>query len=132
MAISYGTIETVSTVQSDAAIPGDLQIARVTFSIPTSYTYAQANDLTISAVGAAISASRKNGKTVTLRDVMLAQPAALTASPYTVHTLKTLAVSTDDITAELCVADYSTEYANATAVAAMSTPFAIFVAFTEA
>ena len=132
MAVSTGTIFSVNTEQSQAGIPGDLQVARVLFNIPTTETYAQANDAIINAVPTAIQNSRRNGKTVTLRDATFCQPAALTASPYTIHTCKTVTVSGATITFELCVADYTTEYANATPCPALSNPLGFLVTFTEA
>lgn len=132
MAVTSGTILSVSTLLSDNRSTGLLAVL-VLFDI--SGTYAQADDSTIAAVGAAISASRRNGKTCTLVDACLYQP-ALTTTGYILGA-KSLAISTDAInfaltkSASLNTLDVSTEHADATAVPALGTPFGFFVTFTE-
>lgn len=133
MAVTTGTITSVDTIIPDNRETG-LQVARVLFTI--SGTYAQANNSQIQAVTTAIQNSRRNGKTVTLVDAMVCQP-ALTTDGYILGA-KTLAISTADITFELTISaslntlDMSTEYGDATAIKAQGTPMGFLVSFTEA
>lgn len=135
MAVTSGTITNIATINAGPAGDG-LQHAVVLFTM--SGTYAQADNSTVAAVGAAITAQRRNGKTVTLRDVMIWQAARSQAAPGTLLAMKTLAVSTDAITFEITLSatentiDLSTEFTDATAIPAQSTPFGVVVAFTEA
>lgn len=135
MAVTSGTITNIATVKADTA-SDTLQHAVVLFTMTG--TYAQADNSTVAAVGAAITAQRRNGKTVTLKDVMLWQAARKQSDPGILLGCKTLAVSTDAITFELTlgssdnVLDLSTEFTDATAIPAQSTPFGVLVSFTEA
>jgi hypothetical protein len=113
-----------------------VQIAEVFFTM--SGTYAQANNSQVSAVDVMIENSRRNGKTVTLVDAMGGQPARLTSNPKLFMAMKTVAVSTNDITFELTLGategtvDHATEHTDATAIGAQDTPFSVLVSFTEA
>lgn len=73
-------------------------------------TYAAADNASAAAVGAAIAASRRDGRTVTLIAACMAAPGKLAAG--TVIGAKTVAVSTDALTMELTQADLSTEVAD--------------------
>lgn len=128
MAVVSGTVWSVHTTRADA-IHG-LQEAEILFTV--SGTYATGEDGILSGVPTLIQNSRRNGKTVTMRDVMLSTPAQSGVTPTTFLALKTLAISSSDITFEITDNDYSTEYTNATALPALMRPFAIKVAFTEA
>lgn len=128
MAVVSGTVHSVHTTRADA-IHG-LQEAEILFTV--SGTYAQADNGILEGVPTLIQNSRRNGKTVTMRDVMLSTPAQSGVSPSTFLALKTLAISSNDITFEITDNSYSSEYADATALPALMRPFAIKVAFTEA
>lgn len=128
MAVVSGTVWSVHTTRSDAI--HDLQEAEVLFTV--SGTYVQAENGILSGVPTLIQNSRRNGKTVTMRYVMASTPAQSAVTPTTILGLKTVAISSSDVTFEITDNDYSTEYANATALPAQLRPFAIKVAFTEA
>ena len=127
MTVVAGTIHSVDTLVSRAV--SELQVARVQFTVAG--TYAQGDDGILSAVPTLIQSSRRNGKTVTMRDVMLGTPSTRTDTGA-VLTLKTVAISSANITFEIATSDYSTEFTDATAVPTMNRPFEILVAFTEA
>ena len=127
MTVVAGTIHSVDTLVSRAV--SELQVARVQFTVAG--TYAQGDDGILSAVPTLIQSSRRNGKTVTMRDVMLGTPGTRTDTGA-VLTLKTVAISSANITFEIATSDYSTEFTDATAVPTMNRPFEILVAFTEA
>lgn len=126
MALTSGTKQNIATVRAD--VVGDVQWALVVFTMAG--VYDQSANSSLVGVGALISGDRRNGKTVTLRGAMLAQNATK-QSGNTIMSLKTVAVSTDDVTFEITDGDYSTELA-AAAIPAQNTPFGILVAFTEA
>jgi len=128
MAVTSGTVHSVRTREADALSP--LQIAEILFTM--SGTYAQADDSILTGVGALISASRRNGKTVTLVDCMRSTPATKASDPAVIMSIKSVAISTADITFAITDADYTTEHANATAIPAQARPFSMLVAFTEA
>jgi len=134
MAATTGTIQSVTTLKADNDASGGLQHALVLFTI--SGTYAQADDSIIEDVDGAIQSSRRNGKTVTILDAMLWQP-ALTTTGYILGA-KTLTISSDDVTfaitksSSLNTLDLSTEYTDATALPSLGTPFGFLVSFTEA
>ena len=114
-----------------------LGIALVLFTV-SSQTYAQADNGSLANVHTIIGANnRRNGKTVTLRDAMLAQCAKKNSNPSLMMGLKTVVISTNDITFEITESatansvDVSTELANG-AVPAQSVPFGLYVLFTEA
>ena len=127
MTVVAGTIHSADTLVSRAV--SELQVARVQFTVAG--TYAQGDDGILSAVPTLIQSSRRNGKTVTMRDVMLGTPSTRTDTGA-VLTLKTVAISSANITFEIATSDYSTEFTDATAVPTMNRPFEILVAFTEA
>lgn len=128
MAVVSGTVQTVNTIQADAV--DGLQEALVLFTV--SGTYAQANNGQLLGVDALIKASRRNGRTVTLVGAMVGQSASKASNPAAFMGLKTVAVSTSDVTFEITDGDYTTEFADATAVPTQSRPFGIRVAFVEA
>jgi co-chaperonin GroES (HSP10) len=128
MAVTSGTVHTVNTVDGHGW--QDLQVALVLFTM--SGTYAQADNSILSGVPTLIQESRRNGKTVTMRGVMIGQAARKESAPGTILAVKTVAISSSNVTFEVTDGDYSTEHADATAIPAQSTPFGILVAFTEA
>lgn len=129
MAVTSGTVYSVNTIKSDAVT--GLQVAEILFTM--SGTYAQADDSILTGIAALIQDSRRNGKTVTLVDTMRGQPASSPAgAPTTFMSIKTVAISTADITFEITLGDYTTEYTDATAIATQDRPFSMLVAFTEA
>jgi len=136
MAVSTGTITSVESLKANDLNP--LQFAVVYFRIPATETYAQANDGIINAVPTAIQNSRRNGKTVTMKTVGLWQPARKESDPSVILALKTVAISSANVTFEVTLSatantlDISSEYTNATAMVAQSDPFGILVGFTEA
>lgn len=90
-------------------------------------TYAQADNSIISGVPTLIQNMRRDGRAVTL----LAQGLAFAApgkEDGAIVGVKTLAVSSNDITFEVTQADLSTEHANA-AFGAFDLPITIFVAY---
>lgn len=128
MAVTSGTVHSVNIVEGHSW--QDLQVAQVLFTM--SGTYAQADDSILEGVPTLIQNSRRNGKTVTMRGVMVGQPARRASAPGTIYGLKTVAISSSDVTFEITTSDYSTEFTNATAIPEQSQPFGILVAFTEA
>jgi hypothetical protein len=133
MAVTTATGQGVNTLKADND-ETTLQIALVLFTI--SGTYAQASNSQLLGVDALIQNSRRNGKTVTLKDAMLFQPAFDTATPGLLLGAKTIAISGSDITFELTegatanTLDLATEFADATAIPAM-TPMGFAVSFVE-
>lgn len=131
MAVTNGTIKEVSTLRADIMTPSGaaVQWAFVVFTM--SGTYAQGDNSSVLAIPTAIQNSRRNGKTVTLRDAMLGQAATKASDPTAFMSLKTVAVSTNDVTFEITDADHTTELANG-AIPDQERPFGLLVAFTEA
>jgi len=133
MAVTSGTISSVDTVLSDNR-ENTLQIARVLFTI--SGTYNQTDNSQITAVATAIQDSRRNGKTVTLKDAMLCQAALDSTNSGLLLGAKTIAVSGADITFELTegatanTLDLSTELSAGT-IPTQATPLGFFVSFIE-
>ena len=128
MAVVSGTVHMVSTMDRYGGSVSNLQLAEVLFTV--SGTYAQADNGSLAGVDALIENSRRNGKTVTLVDAMGGHPATKESDPAAFMGLKTVAVSTNDVTFEITDGDFSTELANG-AVPAQSRPFALLVSFTE-
>jgi len=127
MALTTGTVHTVNTLQSDAVT--SVQVANVLFTM--SGTYDQSANSSLVGVPTLIQNSRRNGKTVTMLGVMTGNAAAKASAPGTIMGLKTVAISSADVTFEITDGDFTTELA-AAAIPAQSRPFAILVAFTEA
>lgn len=130
MAVVNGTVKEVQILRSNIKSPLYLQWALVLFEV-TSGTYAQADNLQISNVHTAISGSTRNGKTVTLVDAMFAQEASKSTDPTGYLGLKTVAVSGNNVTAEITLDSTSTEFTDATAVTGQASPFGILVSFVE-
>lgn len=130
MAVVSGTVHSVNTIEAYGGSISNLQIAQILFTV--SGTYAQADNGILENVDFLITDSRKNGKTVTLVDAMCGHPATKVSNPATTMALKTVAVSSDDVTFEITDGDFTTEFADATAVAAQERPFCLLVSFTEA
>lgn len=130
MAVTSGTVVSVHTVPGKSDAVTGLQVAEILFTM--SGTYAQADDSILTGIATLINNSRRQSATITLVDTMRGQPASKAADPTAIMSIKTVAISTNDITFEITDADYTTEYANATALVAQDRPFSLLVAFTEA
>jgi hypothetical protein len=134
MAVTYGTISSVHHIEADGLSP--LQQAVVYFTM--SGTYAQADNGQVSDVDAAIEASLRNGKQVTLVDAVLVQPARKDSNKALMMGAKTVAVSGANITFEATEGatahsyDGSTELANGAWPAHDSVNFGLLVTFTAA
>lgn len=127
MALTTGTVANIHTMEQ-TAWSGHF-VAEVLFSM--SGTYDTALNSSLVGVPTLIQNSRRNGKTVTMRGVMAGRP-ALRDDTGAELPLKTVAISTNDVTFEITT-DWSTEFTNATLIPAHTTrPFSIFVIFTEA
>jgi hypothetical protein len=133
MATLNGTVHSVETIKANDRDP--LQFAAVLFTVAG--TYVQADNAQLVGVPTLIQNSRRNGKTVTMRSVGLWQPARKETDATLFMALKTVAISSADVTFEVTESatagtiDFSTELA-AGAVPAQATPFGIIVGFTEA
>lgn len=130
MAAVTGTVHSVRTLEG-GAWDREFQLAEVLFTISSSQTYAQADNGILAGVAALISGSRRNGMTPSLKAVMAGRPATKTSNPAAIMSLKTVAISTNDVTFEVTDGDWSTELANG-AMPDQNRPFSILVAFTEA
>lgn len=128
MAVLSGTVHNIDTLVSRAV--SELQVARVQFTI--SGTYVQADNAKLVGVPTLIQNSRRNGKTVTMVDVMAGTPTTKVSDASKIMALKTLAISSADVTFEITNEDYSTEFTDATALPDVNRPFEFLVAFTEA
>jgi hypothetical protein len=132
MAVTLGTAISVDTVVANYM--GDakgVQIARILFYHDSTTNYDTATHGKITGVAALISASRRNGRTITLvGGAMLAQHATK-ASDQSVLGLASVAVSTADITYNVTTSDFSTEVTNGAPCPAQDQPFGILVGFYE-
>lgn len=126
MALTTGTFQTAATVRSDAV--DTVQHALVLFTM--SGTYDQSANSSLVGVPTLIQNARRNGKTVNLLSAALGQTASKVSSPSTFMSLKTIAISTNDITFEITDGDYTTELAAAT-IPAQLRFFGLIVAFYE-
>ena len=137
MAVTTGTVWSVDTVKP-ANDETPLQAARVLFNI--SGTYAQASGSQLLAVDAAISASRRNGKTVTLISASFYQaaPDVSNATPGLLVCVGPCTVSGSNVTFHLFESatantiDVTDEYTDATALPSLGWPLGLLVTFTEA
>lgn len=130
MTVLSGTIHSVETVPGYAGSVGALQLANVLFTV--SGTYVQNDNAILTGVAALISASRRNGKTVTLVAALGGTEATSAADTDVYMWCKSAAISTNDITFEITLSSFSTEYTDSTALPALARPFSLLVAFTEA
>ena len=126
MAVVSGTVANVHTMEGTAW--SGHPVAEILFTV--SGTYAQADNGILTGVATLIQNSRRNGKTVTMRSVMAGRPAVREDTGAELP-LKTVAISTNDVTFEITT-NWSTEFTDATAVPTQSRPFAIYVQYTEA
>ncbi len=122
-----GSLLEVHTIKSDSV--SAVQLAEVVFTV--SGTYAAGDDGIMAAIPTAIQNSRRNGKTVTLRGACVGQTASKNSDPTAFMSLKTVAVSSADVTFEVTDGDHTTEIADG-AFPAQERPFSLIVAFTEA
>jgi hypothetical protein len=127
MAAVTGTVHSVHTLKSDSV--QRVQLAEVLFTVAG--TYVQNDNGILAGVATLIQNSRRNGKTVTMVGCAPSQAASKSATPSEFLSLKTVAISSADITFEVTDNSDSTEHAGA-AMTAQSRPFGIVVAFTEA
>lgn len=128
MAVVNATVLSVRTIEGGAFNP-DLQVAEITFAL--SGTYAQADNAAISGAAAAIQNSRRNGKTVALKNAMLKQPARKASDNSTIMAAKTVTVAGNDVTFEVTDGDWTTELAGGAVPAQGSYVFSMLVGFTE-
>jgi hypothetical protein len=134
MAVVSGTIHEVAILEGFGGSVSPLLAVLVLFTL--SGTYAQADNGILSGVHTLIKNSVRNGKTVALKDAMCGHPATKASNPALMMGLKTVAVSTNDITFEVTEAaaegsvDLSTELANG-AVPEQDRPFSLIVTYTE-
>jgi hypothetical protein len=126
MALTTGTVHTVNTIQSDAVSP--VQVAQVLFTI--SGTYDTSLNSSLVGVPTLIQNSRRNGKTVTMVGAMVGNTASKASAPGTIMSLKTVAISSADVTFELTDGDHTTEMTGI-AIPAQARPFALLIAFVE-
>lgn len=129
MAVVNGTVHTVNGIDGYGGQISALQVVQILFTV--SGTYAQADNGILAGIPTLIANSRRNGKTATLVDAMCGHPATKESNAAQTMALKTVAVSGSDITFEITDGDFSTEFADATAVPAQARPFALLVSFTE-
>ena len=135
MAVTSGTVHSVAVLKDDA-LNDKIKVALVLFTM--SGTYAQADNSILSGVPTLIQNSRRNGTTVTIKDAMIWQAARSAADPDVLLGMKTVAISTNDITFELTLGaganalDLSSEFTDSTAIPSQDTPFGLAVVFTEA
>lgn len=128
MAITNATVLSVITPEGGA---WNEDLKHVDISFTMSGTYAQADDSKMLAVPTVIKDARRNGKTVTLVDAMLLQPARKESNHSTIIGANTVAISGSDISFQLTDGDFSTELGNG-AIPAQGRPFVMRVSFTEA
>jgi hypothetical protein len=127
MAAVTGTVHSVHTLKSDYAQP--VQIAEVLFTIAG--TYASGDNGILTGVAALIAASRRNGGgTINMIGVAPSQAGSKESSPQTYMALKTVAISTNDVTFEVTDNSHTTEIADG-AFPAQARPFGISVSFIE-
>lgn len=127
MAAVTGTVHSVQTLRADFA--QRVQLAEVLFTLAG--TYAAADNGILSGVAALIQNSRRNGKTVTMVGVAPSQAGSKQSDPSNYMSLKTVAISTNDVTFEVTDNSDTTEIADG-AFPAQARPFGLLVAFTEA
>ncbi len=132
MTVATATVHSVHVMQADPVVGNAVQLAEVLFTIPTSMTYAQADNAILTGVATLIQNSRRNGKTVTLLGVVGFQRASKSGDTATYLGVKTAAISSADVTFEVTLNSPTTEYTNATAMVEQSRPFSVLVTFTEA
>jgi hypothetical protein len=130
MTIVSGAVHSVNTMDGYAGAVSSLQVAQVLFTV--SGTYAQADDGQLLTVNALIQNSRRNGKTVTLVDAMCGSAATKASDPSDTLGLSGVSVSSTTVLFTITDGDFSTEFADATAVPTQARPFAVLVSFTEA
>ncbi len=94
-------------------------------SCQLSGTYAQADNAQMQNVHTAISGSRRDGKTVSLKTAECVGVGQNAGSPVAA---KTVAVSTNDVTFEVTTGDFSTEFSNG--AIATTEPIPFFVTYT--
>lgn len=135
MAVTNGAILSVTTEKApDQRDPLGRSVAFFTMS----GTYAQANSSILAGVAALIQGSRRNGKTLTMQAVQVRQLARKQGAEDVLLGLKTIAISTADITFKLTLGaganavDLATEFTDATLIPTQGTPFALEVLWTEA
>lgn len=95
-------------------------------------TYASADNASAAAVGAAIAASRRDGRTVTLLQACMASPgkkADGTVIGFRTAAANPTGISTDAVLGELLQPDLSTEHADGALTETFSEPITLFVLY---
>lgn len=132
MAVTSGTVHSVHIKKAPDSVDS-LGKALVLFTL--SGTYAQVDNSILSGVPTLIQNSVRNGKTVTMVGVMMGQHTHRADTGLALG-LRTVAISTNDVTFELTLSTttkFSTsEFTDATAIPTQAGVFGIEVAFTEA
>ena len=130
MPVVNGTIENIEIVRANAVT--EAQLAFVTFTVAG--TYAQADNGTLTDIAEAIRDSRRDGQLPTILGAVFGQFAEKEAAPGTFMGLKTVAMSSQDVTFEITSSstigtyDASTELANG-AVPTQRQPFGLYVSY---
>jgi hypothetical protein len=127
MAAVTGTVHSVHTLKADSV--GPVQLAEVLFTVAG--TYASGDNGTLTGIATLIANSRRNGGgTINMIGVAPSQAASKQSDPSVYMALKTVAISTNDVTFEVTDASHTTEIADG-AFPAQARPFGIVVAFIE-
>jgi len=130
MAVTSGTVHSVCTIKSGYASASSIvQVAEILFTVAG--TYAQADNSILTGVAALITASRRNGRVITLLGACPSQNGSSQADPSIYLGLKTVAVASADVTFEITLSSATAEYTDATALPTFDRPLGICVAFTE-
>lgn len=130
MAVTSGTVTGIKTIRGANYTPDGIECCLVQFTM--SGTYAQADDSILSAVPTAIEDIRRDGRVVTLVDACIAHGAPKASDPTDFLGPGAPTVSGANITFDLNDGDYTTEYANATAIVSQAAPMGFYVTFTTA
>ena len=122
-----GAVHSVQTLKSDYSNP--VQIAEVLFTVSGTYASGDAGILT--GVAALIAASCRNaGGTINLIGVAPSQAGSKASAPETYMALKTVVISTNDVTFVVTDNSHTTVIADG-AFPAQARPFGISVSFIE-
>lgn len=129
MAVVAGTVQNVHLHETPGGYRTNgsgLQFMTCVVTATFAGTYAQSDNAQITGLNTSIQNSRRDGRTVTLVDAMMEHPGD---EAGTVIGAKTVAISTNDLTAELTGSDLSTEHANA-ALGSFVAPIGFRVSYT--
>lgn len=134
MTVYAGTVKAVELLRApDDAVTGEtttaLYCAAIYFDHGAQHV-TTSDTMKLTSATTAISGARKDGKTVTLRFVSCYRN-AYNATDAAILSLKSVAISTADITFAPTTSDYSTA-ADIPAASVLSRPFAVYVAYSVA